>query len=92
MLEREFSWRVCRRWLRNIENDPKDCCSSEVPSSATNEYGRPFEQILEEADWDFYAIDDDVFAPADITIDVVGGPTYSFGEPNESILQESFEL
>lgn len=65
---------------------------SEVPSSATNEYGRPFEQILEEADWDFYAIDDDVFAPADITIDVVGGPTYSFGEPNESILQESFEL
>lgn len=65
---------------------------SEVPSSATNEYGRPFEQILEEADWDFYAIDDDVFAPADITIDVVGGPTYSFGELNESILQESFEL
>ena len=65
---------------------------SEVPSSATTEYCRPFEQILEEADWDFYAIDDDVFAPADITIDVVGGPTYSFGELNESILQESFEL
>jgi len=64
----------------------------EVPSSATDEYGRPFEAVFEDADWDFYEIPESVFAPAQVTIDVLGGPTYALGERNESVLVESFGL
>lgn len=64
----------------------------EVPSSATEEYGRPFEAIFADADWDFYEIPESVFAPAQVTIDVLGGPTYALGEREESILLDSFGL
>ncbi|MFC7167727.1 methenyltetrahydromethanopterin cyclohydrolase [Halospeciosus flavus] len=64
----------------------------ELPSSATEEYGRPFADIFAEADWDFYEVDERVFAPAQVTVDVVGGPTYAYGEVNEDLLAESFGL
>ncbi|MGM0606688.1 MAG: methenyltetrahydromethanopterin cyclohydrolase [Halobacteriota archaeon] len=62
----------------------------EVPSSATEAYGTPFVDIFEAADWDFYEVPESVFAPAQVTIDVVDGDTYAFGETNEDLLAESF--
>jgi len=64
----------------------------EVPSSATDEYGRPFADIFAAADWDFYEVPESVFAPAQVTIDVAGGPAHAFGEPNHDLLAESFGL
>ncbi|WP_336002281.1 methenyltetrahydromethanopterin cyclohydrolase [Halorientalis halophila] len=64
----------------------------EVPSSATEEYGRPFAEIFEDADWDFYEVPESVFAPAQVTIDVVGGETHVLGEPNHDLLADSFSL
>ena len=64
----------------------------EVASTATNEYGTPFEAIFEDADWDFYEVPEGVFAPAQVTIDVQGGPTKVYGEVNEELLAESFDL
>jgi methenyltetrahydromethanopterin cyclohydrolase len=63
---------------------------ADVPSTAADEYGTPFEQIFEDADWDFYDIPETVFAPAKVTVDVVNGPTRVFGETNEDLLAESF--
>ncbi|SFR54216.1 methenyltetrahydromethanopterin cyclohydrolase [Halogeometricum limi] len=65
---------------------------SEVPSTAADEYGTPFEQIFEESGWDFYDIPETVFAPAKVTIDVVDGPTYVYGETDEELLAESFDI
>jgi len=64
----------------------------EVPSIAGEEYGTPFYEIFEDADWDFYDLPEGVFAPAEVTIDVLGGPTYALGERDEALLAESFEL
>jgi methenyltetrahydromethanopterin cyclohydrolase len=64
----------------------------EVPSTATAEYGTPFEQVFEDNDWEFYDVPESVFAPAQVTIDVVGGGTHVFGERNEALLTESFDL
>lgn len=64
----------------------------EVPSSAHAEYGRPFEEIFTDTDWDFYEIPESVFAPAQVTIDVDGGGTHVHGDTDEGILSESFEL
>jgi methenyltetrahydromethanopterin cyclohydrolase len=64
----------------------------EVPSTAGEEYGTPFYEIFEAADWDFYDVPADVFAPAQVTIDVVGGPTHALGKRDEELLAESFGL
>jgi len=64
----------------------------ELPSSARAEYGRPFGDIFAEHDWDFYEVPQEVFAPAQVTVDVVGGPTRAVGETDEDLLAESFGL
>ncbi len=64
----------------------------EVPSTATDEYGTPFEDIFESVDWDFYDVPESVFAPAQVTVDVANGPTYALGEKNEDLLAESFDI
>jgi methenyltetrahydromethanopterin cyclohydrolase len=64
----------------------------EVPSNAREEYGVPFEQIFEDAGWDFYEVPESVFAPAKVTIDVVDGDTYVVGETDEDLLADSFGL
>jgi methenyltetrahydromethanopterin cyclohydrolase len=64
----------------------------DLPSTASDEYGTPFETIFEEAGWDFYEVPDSVFAPAQVTVDVVDGPTRVVGTRDEELLAESFEL
>ncbi|MFB6070952.1 MAG: methenyltetrahydromethanopterin cyclohydrolase [Halanaeroarchaeum sp.] len=64
----------------------------ELPSTATDAYGEPFADIFERAGWDFHEVDPAVFAPAQVTVDVVGGPTYGLGDTNEDLLAASFDL
>lgn len=61
-----------------------------VPSSAAETYGEPFADIFGEADWDASSLEEGVFGPAQVTVDVEGGPTYAFGETREDVLAESF--
>jgi methenyltetrahydromethanopterin cyclohydrolase len=61
-------------------------------STATDEYGRPFADIFADADWDFYEVDESVFAPAQVTVDVLGGSTEVYGATDEELLAESFDL
>lgn len=71
------------------EDDP---CFADIPSTATERYGEPFTDILASVDWDFYELDEGVFAPAQVTVDVLGGPTHVLGERNVDLLAESFGL
>jgi methenyltetrahydromethanopterin cyclohydrolase len=65
---------------------------SEVPSTAGEEYRRPFAEVFADADWSFSEVPESVFAPAQVTVDVLGGPTTVHGERNEELLEASFEL
>ncbi len=62
----------------------------EVASTAGTEYGRPFEEIFADVAWDHAELPVDLFGPAHVTIDVVGGDTHVVGETHEDILAESF--
>ncbi|WP_415381387.1 methenyltetrahydromethanopterin cyclohydrolase [Halosimplex sp. TS25] len=64
----------------------------EVVSTATDEYDRPFADIFADADWDFHEVPESVFAPAQVTVDVVGGDTHVLGDVNDERLAESFGL
>jgi methenyltetrahydromethanopterin cyclohydrolase len=64
----------------------------ELPSTAAAEYGTPFEDIFASVDWSFADLPGGLFAPAKLTVDVLGGPTYVLGETNDELLAESFDL
>lgn len=64
----------------------------EVASTASEEYGRPFAEIFEDVDWDLYDVPESIFAPAQVTIDVVRGGTYHYGKTDEELLSDSFGL
>jgi methenyltetrahydromethanopterin cyclohydrolase len=64
----------------------------ELVSTANDEYGTHFAEIFESVDWDFYEVDESVFAPAQATVNVVGGDTYVVGERDEDLLAESFGI
>ena len=62
----------------------------EIVSTAGEEHGEPFGAIFEEADWEMAALPVELFGPAQVTVDVVGGETHVVGETREDILAESF--
>ncbi|UPW01022.1 methenyltetrahydromethanopterin cyclohydrolase [Halorussus gelatinilyticus] len=64
----------------------------EIVSTANDEYGTHFADIFESVDWDFYEVEEGVFAPARATVDVIGGDTYVVGERDEELLAESFGI
>ncbi len=61
-----------------------------APSSASKAYGKPFLEIFKEANYDFYKIDPNLFAPAQIIINNINtGKTFKAGEINSTILVNS---
>jgi methenyltetrahydromethanopterin cyclohydrolase len=73
-----------------VEDDPDDVDA--VASTAHEKYGRPLGTVFDEIGWDFEALPREVFAPAQVTVDVVGGPTHVVGDVHESVVAESFGL
>ncbi|SDJ22740.1 methenyltetrahydromethanopterin cyclohydrolase [Halovenus aranensis] len=64
----------------------------EVVSTAGTEHGDPFVDIFESVDWAYDQLPVELFAPAQVTVDVRGGDTHVYGERDEATLAESFGL
>ncbi|QLD90866.1 methenyltetrahydromethanopterin cyclohydrolase [Natronomonas salina] len=64
----------------------------EIVSTAADEYGRPFADVFDEHEWDFYDVPVELFAPAQATVDVVGEGVEAYGRTDEALLAESFGL
>jgi methenyltetrahydromethanopterin cyclohydrolase len=64
-----------------------------APSNASEDYGKPFIEIFKEANYDFYKIDPNLFAPAIVIVNnVKSGKLFKTGEINISILTKSLGL
>jgi methenyltetrahydromethanopterin cyclohydrolase len=62
-----------------------------APSKASKDYGKLFIEIFKEADYDFYKIDPNLFAPAILIVNnLKTGNTFERGEINAKALEESF--
>ncbi|MEW4455939.1 methenyltetrahydromethanopterin cyclohydrolase [Bremerella sp. JC817] len=63
----------------------------QLPSSSSAMHGKPFEQILRDAKFDFYQIDPLLFSPAEVClVSLVDGKATIFGQHDEAVLARSF--
>ncbi|MGQ4873979.1 MAG: methenyltetrahydromethanopterin cyclohydrolase [Promethearchaeia archaeon] len=64
-----------------------------APACKSPSYGKPFNIIFKEANYDFYKIDPGLFAPATYTINnIKTGKTITVGEINNDLLKQSYGL
>ncbi len=64
-----------------------------VPSNTSRDYGKPFYEIFKAANYDFYKIDPNLFAPAQIVVnDKSTGKTYVHGKLNADVLFQSYQI
>ncbi|MDY6764610.1 MAG: methenyltetrahydromethanopterin cyclohydrolase [Halobacteria archaeon] len=83
------SVRYCGRAHLRVREDSD--VFGQVPTSETEFYDTFFTEVLEEYGG-FYEVDDSVFAPASVTVDVIGGDTKRYGEVDEQKLSESYGI
>jgi methenyltetrahydromethanopterin cyclohydrolase len=59
-----------------------------IPACASPAFGTPFLELLKAANYDFYAMDPALFAPAVVTLhNVVSGRSHTFGRTDESLVE-----
>ncbi|HHH45018.1 MAG TPA: methenyltetrahydromethanopterin cyclohydrolase [Gammaproteobacteria bacterium] len=62
-----------------------------LPSASSRDYGKPFAEVFEEYNHDFFAIDPMLFSPAQVTVSSLeSGNTFHAGVVDEQILNHSF--
>ncbi len=61
-----------------------------VPSSASSDYGKPFYDIFQSYDGDFYKVDPHLFSPAEVFVtNLASGRTFHAGSTNAEVLRRS---
>jgi len=77
-------------WVRG-DDASLEAISPRVPSSASPDHGRPFREIFERYDRDFYRVDPHLFSPAKVTLaNLDTGNWFHFGETMPEVLEQSF--
>lgn len=78
-------------YLRHDDDTFVADLAQKVVAKACSAYGKPFIEIFEEADRDFYKIPLDLHSPAVVHLNnLTTGTTHSAGEINEVVLTQSF--
>ena len=72
-------------------DDELEATVPRLPSSASSDYGEPFGDMLQRADWDFYKIDPLLFSPAEVRLtSVSSGRSFHAGGVDIGVLERSF--
>ncbi|MES9991319.1 MAG: methenyltetrahydromethanopterin cyclohydrolase [Candidatus Thiodiazotropha sp.] len=75
------------------EDDQAQKLASELPSSASRDYGRPFGEIFKSYEYDFFKIDPMLFSPARVMVSALdSGNSFSAGNLDATLLTTSFGI
>jgi methenyltetrahydromethanopterin cyclohydrolase len=73
------------------EDHEAEQLAAKLPSGVSRDYGKPFAQVFKEAEYDFYRIDPQLFAPAAVSVTALkSGKTFHAGAIDERLLELSF--
>jgi methenyltetrahydromethanopterin cyclohydrolase len=65
--------------------------AEQLPSSSSQDYGRPFAQVFKAYEYDFFKVDPMLFSPAKIVITALdSGRSFHAGEIDAKLLYDSF--
>jgi methenyltetrahydromethanopterin cyclohydrolase len=78
--------------LRSTDAD-LEAIAAHMPASASPDCNAPFYDILKRARFDFYAIDPQLFSPAEVTLaNLASGRSFHAGRVDVEMLRRSFEV
>ncbi|MBX3411273.1 MAG: methenyltetrahydromethanopterin cyclohydrolase [Pirellulales bacterium] len=79
-------------WVRGDDASLEEI-GPRVPSSASSDHGRPFAEIFQHYEYDFYKIDPQLFSPAVIRlVNLDTGRAFRFGQHLPDVLARSFGM
>lgn len=79
-------------WLHDSDEHLNEI-GPRVPACASPSFGTPFLELFKAANYDFYAMDKQLFAPAEVVFhNLTSGKTFAFGKPAPEVLRKSFEM
>ncbi len=74
-----------------MDDDEAAVMASELPSSTSRDYGKPFGEVFKDVGYDFYKIDPMLFSPAKVAVTALeSGNTFHAGNLNLALLDKSF--
>ena len=77
----------------NCTDDEAGELCSKMPSSKSNDYGKPFADIFKEYQFDFFKIDPNLFSPAKITVsNLKTGNSFTDGRIDSELMKKSFGI
>jgi methenyltetrahydromethanopterin cyclohydrolase len=75
----------------NIEDERARQLANDLPSLRSRDYGRPFADVFREVEYDFYKIDPQLFAPAEVWVsNLASGRTWHAGALNMPLLRNQW--
>ncbi len=76
----------------DCEDELIESIGDSIPSQSSSDFGRPFLEIFEAYERDFYKIDKHIFSPAKVTLNNIrSGKRFTFGEIHAEVLKKSFQ-
>jgi methenyltetrahydromethanopterin cyclohydrolase len=79
--------------VKDLKDAELEQIVEKAPSSASPQYGRPFLQVFKEANFDFYKVDPNLFAPAVVTVkNLETGTILKAGKTNVDVFRNSIGL
>ncbi len=76
--------------LKGSDTDA-ETLAKKLPSSTSNDYGKPFAQVFKDAKYDFFKIDGMLFSPASVIVTAVeSGNSFRAGKLDNALLNQSF--
>jgi len=79
--------------LVNTSDEKAEDLCKKMPSSTSNDYGKPFANIFKDYEYDFFKIDANLFSPSKVIIsNMKTGNTFVSGEIDSELMKKSFGL
>jgi len=83
---------VTQLFVNTSDDMAKDLCNK-MPSSTSNDYGKPFADIFKDYEYDFFKIDGNLFSPSKVIIsNIKTGNTFTSGDIDSELMKKSFGI
>jgi len=83
---------VTQLFVNTSDDMAKDLCNK-MPSSTSNDYGKPFADIFKDYEYDFFKIDGNLFSPSKVIIsNMKTGNTFTSGDIDSVLMKKSFGI